>query len=108
MRLPKGPSHVKRIGHGVMMTPKFRETVDWFREMLGFICSDDVYAGEKNNLIGSFNRCDRGDTYVDHHGFFCPNHAHTGPNRLSLEVSNTAYVAVRPASLAPSGKSQDM
>src|SRR5262249_662454 len=64
MRLPKGPSHVKRIGHGVMMTPKFRETVDWFREMLGFVCSDDVYAGEKNNLIGSFNRCDRGDTYV--------------------------------------------
>src|SRR5262244_4515004 len=42
MRLPKGPSHVKRIGHGVMMTPKFRETVDWFREMLGFVCSDDV------------------------------------------------------------------
>src|SRR5262249_60005066 len=34
MRLPKGPSHVKRIGHGVLMTPKFRETVDWFREML--------------------------------------------------------------------------
>jgi hypothetical protein len=23
MRLPKGPSHVKRIGHGVLMTPKF-------------------------------------------------------------------------------------
>src|SRR6266849_4250513 len=54
MRLPKGPSHVKRIGHGVMMTPKFHETVDWFREMLGYVCSDDVYAGEKNNLIGSF------------------------------------------------------
>ena len=61
MRLPKGPSHVKRIGHGVMMTPKFKETVGWFRETLGFICSDDVYAGEKDNLIGSFNRCDRGD-----------------------------------------------
>ena len=27
MRLPKGPSHVKRIGHGVLMTPKFHETV---------------------------------------------------------------------------------
>src|SRR5262245_34293728 len=56
MRLPKGPSHVKRIGHGVLMTPKFRETVAWFRETLGFICSDDVYAGAKDNLIGSFNR----------------------------------------------------
>src|SRR5216684_8858941 len=27
MRLPKGPSHVKRVAHGVMMTPKFEETV---------------------------------------------------------------------------------
>src|SRR5512140_3440902 len=50
MRLPKGPAHVKRIGHGVLMTPKFAETVRWFRETLGFICSDDVYAGEKENL----------------------------------------------------------
>src|SRR5467141_2592038 len=49
MRLPKGRSHVKRIGHGVLMTPKFHETVTWFRETLGFICSDDVYAGAKDN-----------------------------------------------------------
>ncbi|MGA9895136.1 MAG: VOC family protein, partial [Xanthobacteraceae bacterium] len=77
MRLPKGPAHVKRIGHGVMMTPKFRETVGWFREMLGLICSDDVYVESKDNLIGSFNRCDRGDAYVDHHVFFCLNHEKT-------------------------------
>ena len=38
---------MKRIGHGVLMTPKFRETVGWFRDTLGFICSDDVYAGEQ-------------------------------------------------------------
>ena len=86
MRLPKGPAHVKRIGHGVMMTPKFHETVRWFRDTLGFICSDDVYAGEKNNLIGSFNRCDQGDSYVDHHVFFCLNHPKTGLNHLSFEV----------------------
>ena len=42
MRLPKGPAHVKRIAHGVMMTPKFEETITWFRETLGFVCSDDV------------------------------------------------------------------
>jgi catechol 2,3-dioxygenase-like lactoylglutathione lyase family enzyme len=47
MRLPKGPSHVKRVAHGVLMTPKFDETVAWFRDTLGFICSDDVYAGEQ-------------------------------------------------------------
>jgi len=62
MRLPKGPSRVKRIAHGVLGTPKVRETVNWFRHHLGFICSDDVYAGHKDNLIGSFNRCDRRDS----------------------------------------------
>src|SRR5207342_1053634 len=67
MRLPKGPSRVKRIAHAVLGTPKVKDTVNWFRHHLGFICSDDVYAGDKDNLIGSFNRCDRGETYVDHH-----------------------------------------
>ena len=108
MRLPKGPSHVKRIGHGVLMTPKFHETVSWFREMLGFVCSDDVYAGEKNNLIGSFNRCDRGDAYVDHHVFFCLNHAKTGLNHLSFEVPDIDDVAMGHDYLAQFGKYEHM
>ncbi len=108
MRLPKGPSHVKRIGHGVLMTPKFHETVGWFREMLGFVCSDDVYAGEKDNLIGSFNRCDRGDAYVDHHVFFCLNHAKTGLNHLSFEVPDIDDVAMGHDYLAQFGKYEHM
>src|SRR5262245_3162529 len=68
MRLPKGPSRVKRIGHGVMASPNVTETVAWFRETLGFICSDDVYMGTPDNIIGSFNRCDRGSEYVDQIG----------------------------------------
>jgi catechol 2,3-dioxygenase-like lactoylglutathione lyase family enzyme len=94
MRLPKGPAHVKRIGHGVLVTPKFTETVAWFRDTLGFICSDDVYAGEKDNLIGSFNRCDRGDTFVDHHVFFCIKREKTGLNHLSFEVEDIDDVAI--------------
>ena len=108
MRLPKGPSHVKRIGHGVMMTPKFRETVDWFRNTLGFICSDDVYVGEQSNLIGSFNRCDRGDAYVDHHVFFCLNHPKTGLNHLSFEVQDIDDVAMGHDYLASFGKYEHM
>src|ERR1700726_1568469 len=30
MRLRKSPTPIKRIGHGVMGTPKVRETVQWF------------------------------------------------------------------------------
>src|SRR4030095_11283526 len=84
MRIHTGPSRVKRIGHAVMASPKVVETAGWFREMLGFICSDDVYAGNKDNIIGSFNRLDRGDTFVDHHVFLCVRNERAGLNTLSL------------------------
>src|SRR5437762_7857625 len=35
MRLGKSPAPIKRMGHGVLGTPKVRETVAWFRETLG-------------------------------------------------------------------------
>jgi catechol 2,3-dioxygenase-like lactoylglutathione lyase family enzyme len=108
MRLPRGPAHVKRIGHGVLMTPKFRETVQWFRDMLGFVCSDDVYVGEKENLIGSFNRCDRGDTYVDHHVLFCLVHEKTGLNHISFEVADIDDVAMGHDYLAQFGQYEHM
>jgi len=108
MRLPKGPSHVKRVAHGVLMTPKFEETLAWFRETLGFICSDDVYAGDKGNLIGSFNRCDRGDIYVDHHVFFCLRHEKTGLNHLSFEVPDIDDVAMGHDHLKQTGKYEHM
>jgi catechol 2,3-dioxygenase-like lactoylglutathione lyase family enzyme len=88
MRIHTGPSRVKRIGHGVLGSPKVMETVKWFRETLGFVRSDDVYAGEKDNVIGSFNRCDQGDAFVDHHVFFCINNAKAGLNHLSFEVQD--------------------
>jgi hypothetical protein len=88
MRIKKGPASCKRIAHGVMGTPKNIETVKWFREMLGLVCSDDVYAGPKENIIGSFNRCDNGDEYVDHHAFFCMKHEKAGLNHFSFEVQD--------------------
>ena len=88
MRIHTGPSRVKRIGHGVMGTTNLKKTVAWFRNTLGFIGSDDVYAGDKKNLMGSFSRCDQGDTYVDHHVFFCIQGDRTGLNHLSYEVAD--------------------
>src|SRR5882724_6599094 len=43
MRLSKSPTAIQRIGHGVLATPKVKESVAWYRETLGFIRSDDVY-----------------------------------------------------------------
>jgi hypothetical protein len=42
MRLNAGPSQVKRIAHAVLMTQGARKVVQWYREMLGFIPSDEV------------------------------------------------------------------
>jgi catechol 2,3-dioxygenase-like lactoylglutathione lyase family enzyme len=70
-RIERGPSHIKRFGHFVIMSKNFEKTLGWYREMLGFRCSDEVYEGERSHVVGSFNRLDRGDEYVDHHAFFC-------------------------------------
>jgi hypothetical protein len=88
IRFDAGPSSVKRIGHAVLGSPKNRETVRWFRETLGLVCSDDVYAGDKDNIIGQFSRIDAGDDYVDHHAFFCMKNERAGLNHFSFEVQD--------------------
>ena len=108
MRLADGPSRVKRIGHGVMTSPKVMETVRWFRDTLGFIGSDDVYAGAKDNIIGSFNRLDRGREYVDHHVFFCITNERAGLNHLSFEVQDLDDVFMGHKYLNQLGKYEHM
>ena len=88
MRIKAGPSEVKRIGHGVIMTDKVVEATRWYRENLGFVASDEVYAGPKENVIATFNRCDRGATFVDHHVFLCLAGPKVGLNHLSYEVQS--------------------
>src|SRR5215510_5663705 len=83
IRFAPGPSSVKRIGHAVLGSPKNQETVRWFRQTLGLVCSDDVYAADKENIIGQFSRIDAGDDYVDHHAFFCMKNERAGLNHFS-------------------------
>jgi hypothetical protein len=108
MRIHTGPSRVKRIGHGVMGTPKINETVSWFRETLGLVRSDDVYAGEEDNIIGSFNRCDQGDDFVDHHVFFCMSNPNAGLNHLSFEVHDVDDVFTGHEHMKEIGKYEHM
>ncbi|HTZ78531.1 MAG TPA: VOC family protein [Stellaceae bacterium] len=104
MRLPRGPSEVKRIGHGVIMTENAAKQIGWYREMFGLVCSDDVYAGTKDNVIASFNRCDRGETFVDHHVFLCISGPKTGLNHISFEVQSIDDVMLGHEHLAKLGK----
>ena len=86
MRLNAGPSEVKRLGHGVIKTNKVVEATKWYRETLGFVASDEIYAGQKDNVVATFNRCDRGATFVDHHVFLCIAGSNIGLNHLAYEV----------------------
>jgi catechol 2,3-dioxygenase-like lactoylglutathione lyase family enzyme len=88
LRIAAGPSQVKRLGHAVIMTQNAKEKIRWYREMFGFVPSDEVYAGPQENIIASFNRCDRGDTHVDHHTFLCIEGPRVGLNHLAYEVQN--------------------
>jgi catechol 2,3-dioxygenase-like lactoylglutathione lyase family enzyme len=106
MRLPRGPSQVKRIAHSVIMTQNAKEKIKWYREMFGFLPSDDVYAGSKDNIIASFNRCDRGETFVDHHVFLCLEGPKTGLNHLSFEVQSIDDVMLGHEHLKQIGKYQ--
>jgi hypothetical protein len=108
MRLSKPPTLIKRIAHAVMGSPRMVETLAWFREHLGFIASDDIYVGDKNNLIASFNRLDRGEDYVDHHVFLCLQHEKTGLNHISFEVPDIDAVFTDHQYLVGLGKYEHM
>ena len=108
MRLSKSPTSIQRIGHGVLSTPKVGETVAWFRNTLGMIRSDDVYAGEKDNVIGAFSRLDRGDDYVDHHVLFCVHNEKTGLNHVSYEAQDIDAIFQDHEYLTKLGKYQHM
>src|SRR5258708_30666755 len=45
-RLQFGPSRVKRISHTVLSTPPLTETLAWFPQTVGPLCSDAFYVGE--------------------------------------------------------------
>ena len=104
LRIPAGASQVKRLGHAVMMTPHAKERIKWYREMFGFLPSDEIYAGTKDNIIASFNRCDRGAKHVDHHTFLCVEGEKTGLNHLAFEVQNFDDLMLGHHHLAAAGK----
>ena len=86
-RIERGPSHVKRLGHAVIMTTDLWGGTNWYRDKLGMVCSDDVYVeGDKDKVIATFNRIDGGEEFVDHHVFLCVAGEKIGLNHMAFEV----------------------
>jgi catechol 2,3-dioxygenase-like lactoylglutathione lyase family enzyme len=87
-RLTQGPAPVRRLGHGVIVSTDLPKALAWYRETLGFIPSDEIFRDDERNVISSFNRLDRSDSYVDHHVFFCMQGPKAGLNHIAFEVAN--------------------
>ncbi|MEU5528005.1 VOC family protein [Micromonospora chersina] len=68
-RPPREPAKVQRLGHVVLQTTRYLETLNWYLEHLGLIVSDFLYhqGQRERGPVMSFIRCDRGSTPTDHH-----------------------------------------
>ena len=88
VRLIPGPARVRRIGHCVLNVSDFRESEAWYKSRFGFLTSDEIYAGDESNSIGSFMRCDLGDTPTDHHTVFLLGGREPGVNHVAFEVDD--------------------
>ena len=68
-RPPRQPARVQRLGHVVMQSNRYLETLNWYLEHLGLIVSDFMYypGQRERGPVMSFIRCDRGTTPSDHH-----------------------------------------
>ena len=87
-RIQAGPACVKRLGHVVVRVSDFRRSEAWYKSRFGFLSSDEVYLGERDNVITAFMRCDRGDVYTDHHTFLCVGVGEVGFDHAAFEVED--------------------
>lgn len=84
----RGPAHVKRLGHFVLLVNDFRETEAFYHSRFGFVNSDEVYLGERAQVLAAFMRCDRGAEFVDHHAFLAVGAGTVELNHVSFEVED--------------------
>jgi len=63
------PARVQRLGHVVLQSTRYLETLNWYLDNLGMIVSDFLFfPGQRDRGPAmSFIRCDRGATPADHH-----------------------------------------
>ncbi len=81
----KRAAKVLRIGHAVLKSHNPRRMVQWYQDMFGLLCSDEVLT-PNGQLALSFNRVDRGDEYVDHHVLLIDTGPKQGLNHVAYEI----------------------
>jgi len=108
LKLDRGPSHVKRLGHGGFTTPNLEETLAWFRQTLGMVATDDVYRGDPSRILSAFSRLDRGEEYVDHHVLLVRRNEKAGLHHVAFEVQDIDDLFLGHQHLKRSGKYESM
>lgn len=68
-RPPREPARVQRLGHVVLQTTTYLESLNWYLDQFGLIVSDFLYfpGQRERGPTMSFIRCDRGSEPTDHH-----------------------------------------
>jgi catechol 2,3-dioxygenase-like lactoylglutathione lyase family enzyme len=102
-QVPSGPAQVRRLGHIVLKVKSYAASAAWYRERFGFLVSDEIYLGEKENILTAFLRCDRGETPVDHHTFLCVGLGTTEFDHIAFEVEDFDAVMAGQAHLKAAG-----
>ncbi|MEC4765490.1 VOC family protein [Mycobacterium sherrisii] len=69
LRPPRVPARVQRLGHVVLQSTRYLQSLDWYLDNLGMIVSDFLFfpGQRERGPTMSFIRCDRGATPTDHH-----------------------------------------
>lgn len=104
-RPPRAPAEVQRLGHVVLETTRFRQTLDWYLQALGLIVSDFLYLDELRDRgpTMAFLRCDLGPVPADHHTLAL----HIGPRvgyvHSAYQVTDLDAVAAGGEHLAEQG-----
>lgn len=93
-RIARGAAAAQRLGHVAVVTPDVERYTAWYRATFGLLCSDRVYRDNRDNIVGSFNRIDRGSDYVDHHILYAMRGPKGGLNHLAFEVHDVDDVLV--------------
>jgi catechol 2,3-dioxygenase-like lactoylglutathione lyase family enzyme len=87
-RVEAGPSCVKRLGHVVVRVSDYRRSEAWYKSRFGFLSSDEIYLGDRENIVTAFLRCDRDEEYTDHHTFLCIGLGEAGFDHAAFEVED--------------------
>lgn len=68
-RPPREPARIQRLGHVVLQSTTYLESLNWYLDHFGLIVSDFMYypGQRERGPAMSFIRCDRGSAPTDHH-----------------------------------------